>query len=90
MSSRLAGIICTTLVLKQDFNPKVVNNFVAKVAKGFAIPGILIHWELQVKNLGYGQYDKTKTGCSQVRSKTSLSLVLHLNGVYVSLLLQSI
>lgn len=78
------------MVLKQDFNPKVVNNFVAKVAKGFAIPGIVIHWELQVKNLDYGKYDKTKTGCGQVRSKTRLSLVLHLNGVCVSLLLQSI
>lgn len=69
---RLAGIVSTALVLKQDFNPRVVNNFVARVAKGFAIPRIVMYWEIQVKNLDDGTYDESKTGCSQIRSKTLL------------------
>lgn len=35
-------IIANILVLKQDCNPEVVNNFVARVDKGFKIPGILM------------------------------------------------
>ena len=42
LSFRLIGVIPNILGLKQDFNSKVVNNFVAKVAKGYKIPGIVI------------------------------------------------